>query len=139
LPYLYCVSLRNVNIKYLCIMKQLTPQEEQLMRFIWQYGKGFVKDYRDLYPEPKPPYTSVATIIKKLERKDYVRSKLYGYTYEYTPKIKEADYKKNFFSGAVSNFFGNSYKEMVMFFASEEKLSEKDLEDALEMIKNKKK
>ena len=120
-------------------MKQLTPQEEQLMRFIWHYGKGFVKDYRDLYPEPKPPYTSVATIIKKLERKDYVRSKLYGYTYEYTPKVKETDYKKNFFSGAVSNFFGNSYKEMVMFFASEEKLSEKDLEDALEMIKNKKK
>jgi len=119
------------------IMKQLTPQEEQLMRFVWQYGKGFVKDYRELYPDPKPPYTTVATIIKKLENKAYLRSKLYGNTYEYTPKIKESDYKKTFFSGVVNNFFGNSYKEMVTFFATEEKLSEKDLEEILEMIKNK--
>jgi len=119
-------------------MNELTPQEEQLMRFIWQYGKGFVKDYRELYSGDKPPYTTVATIIKKLENKGYVRSRLYGNTYEYTPKIKESDYKKTFFSSAVSNFFGNSYKEMVTFFASEEKLSEKDLEEILEMIKNKK-
>ncbi len=119
-------------------MKQLTTQEEQLMRFVWQYGKGFVKDYRELYPEPKPPYTTVATIIKKLENKDYVRSKMYGNTYEYTPKIKESDYKKTFFSGVVNNFFGNSYKEMVTFFAAEEKLSEHDLEEILAMIKNKK-
>ena len=119
-------------------MKQLTPQEEQLMLYVWDFGSGFVKDYRNRYPDPKPPYTTVATIIKKLENKGYVRSKLYGNTYEYTPKIKESDYKKSFFSGLVNNFFGNSYKEMVTFFASEEKLSEKDLEDILEMIKNKK-
>lgn len=130
--------MRKISRKYFFIMKQLTPQEEQLMRFVWQYGKGFVKDYRELYPEIKPPYTTVATIIKKLENKGYVRSKLYGNTYEYTPKIKESDYKKTFFSGVVNNFFGNSYKEMVTFFAAEEKLSEKDLEDILEMIKNKK-
>jgi len=120
------------------IMKELTPQEEQLMLLVWQYGKGFVKDYRELYPDTKPPYTTVATIIKKLENKGYVRSKMYGNTYEYTPKIKESDYKKTFFSGAVNNFFGSSYKEMVTFFATEEKLSEKDLEEILQMIKNKK-
>ena len=130
--------MRKISNQYAFIMNELTPQEEQLMRFIWQYGKGFVKDYRELYPGSKPPYTTVATIIKKLENKGYVRSKLYGNTYEYTPKIKGSDYKKTFFSGAVNNFFGNSYKEMVTFFASEEKLSEKDLEEILEMIKNKK-
>ena len=119
-------------------MKQLTPQEEQLMRFVWQFGKGFVKDYRELYPNPKPPYTTVATIIKKLENKAYVQSKLYGNTYEYTPKIKESDYKKTFFSDVVNNFFGNSYKEMVTFFAAEKKLSEEDLTEILAMIKNKK-
>ena len=129
--------MRKINSQFLFIMNELTPQEEQLMRFIWQYGKGFVKDYRELYPNPKPPYTTVATIIKKLENKAYVRSKLYGNTYEYTPKIKERDYKKTFFSGVVNNFFGNSYKEMVTFFAAEEKLSEKDLEEILEMIKKK--
>ncbi len=119
-------------------MKELTPQEEQLMLIVWQTGKGFVKDYREKYPNPKPPYTTVATIIKKLENKGYVRSKLYGNTYEYTPRIKENEYKKSFVSGVVSNFFRDSYKEMVSFFASEEKLTEKDLEEILQMIKDKK-
>ncbi len=118
-------------------MKRLTPQEEQLMLIVWQTGKGFVKDYRDKYPDPQPPYTTIATIMKKLENKGYVESRLYGNTYEYTPKIQEEEYKKTFVSGVVSNFFSNSYKEMVTFFAAEEKLSEKDLEEILAMIKNK--
>ena len=119
-------------------MNQLTPQEEQLMLIIWQTGKGFVKDYRDKYPEPKPPYTTVATIVKKLENKGYVRSKLYGNTYEYSIRVKEEDYKRAFVSGLVSNYFQDSYKNMVSFFASEEKLSKKDLEDIINMIKNRK-
>ena len=119
-------------------MEQLTPQEEQLMLYVWEFGKGFVKDYRELYPDPKPPYTTVATIMKKLENKQYVSSKLYGNTYEYRPKIKEEKYKSAFVSGIVSSFFQNSYKEMVSFFAKEEKLSEQDLEEIMTLIKNRK-
>ncbi len=119
-------------------MKQLTPQEEQLMLIIWQTGNGFVKDYREKYPEPRPPYTTVATIVKKLENKGYVTSRLYGNTYEYSVAITEQEYKSTFVSGLVDNFFRNSYKEMVTFFAKEEKLTEKDLEEILRMIKNRK-
>lgn len=119
-------------------MEQLTPQEEQLMLYIWEYGKGFVKDYRNMYPDPKPPYTTIASIIKKLESKDYLTSRLYGNTYEYRPRIKKADYKKEFMSGVVDTFFESSYKELVTFFAKEEKLSENDLEEIIRMIKNKK-
>jgi len=39
----------------------------------------------------------------------------------------------------VSNYFGNSYKELVSFFAKEEKLSEKDLKEILKMLKKKNK
>jgi len=116
-------------------MERLTPQEEQLMLYVWQFGKGFVKDYRNMYPLPKPPYTTVATIIKKLEAKDYVSSKMYGNTYEYRPKIKSDKYKIQSVSGFVNNYFQNSYKEMVSFFAKEEKLSEEDLNEIIEMIK----
>jgi predicted transcriptional regulator len=117
-------------------MEQLTPQEEQLMLYIWEFGKGFVKDFREMYPDPKPPYTTIATIIKKLEAKGYLSSKMYGNTYEYRPKIKPEKYKSQYVSGIVNNFFKNSYKEMVSFFAQEEKLSEQDLEDIIHLIKN---
>lgn len=119
-------------------MEQLTPQEEQLMLYVWNFGKGFIKDYREMYPEPKPPYTTVASIAKKLENKGFLKSKLYGNTYEYRPSVKEDLYKKQFLSGVVDNFFQNSYKNMVTFFAQEEKLSEKDLEEIIQMIKKNK-
>lgn len=119
-------------------MEQLTPQEEQLMLYVWDFGQGFVKDYRDRYPDPKPPYTTVATIIKKLEAKGYLSSRLYGNTYEYRPKVKFERYKSQYVSGFVNQFFQNSYKEMVTFFAREEKLSEQDLEDIIQLIKKQK-
>jgi len=119
-------------------MNKLTPQEEQLMLIIWQTGQGFVKDYREQYMDPKPPYTTVATIIKKLEKKGYVSSRLYGNTYEYSPQIGEHEYKKEFFSNLVHHYFSNSYKEMVSFFAAEEKLSEQDLKEIIDMIRNRK-
>ena len=105
------------------------------MLIIWQTGKGFVKDYREKYPQPQPPYTTVATIIKKLEKKGYVQSRLYGNTYEYTPKIDEETYKRNCVSNVVNHFFSNSYKELVSFFAAEKQLSEKELEEILKMIR----
>jgi predicted transcriptional regulator len=121
------------------IMEQLTSQEEQLMLYVWEMGKGFIKDFRNKYPgDSKPPYTTVATIMKKLEAKGYVLATLYGNTYEYRPKIKRDKYKSYYVSDLVSNYFQNSYKEMVSFFAREEKLSEQDLEDIIQLIKKRK-
>jgi predicted transcriptional regulator len=117
-------------------METLTQQEEQLMRYVWQAGKGFVKDFREMYTGKKPPYTTIATIMKKLEAKGYVSSKLYGNTYEYRPKIRQDRYKTAFVGNVVSNYFQNSYKEMVTFFAQQEKLSEKDLQEIIQLIKN---
>jgi predicted transcriptional regulator len=120
-------------------MEQLTSQEEQLMLYVWEKGKGFIKDYRNMYSgEPKPPYTTVATIMKKLENKGYVSARLYGNTYEYRPKIKAEKYKNEYLSNIVSNFFQNSYKEMVSFFAEKEKLTEEDLDEIIQLIKNRK-
>ncbi|MDR2679471.1 MAG: BlaI/MecI/CopY family transcriptional regulator [Tannerella sp.] len=120
-------------------MEQLTPQEEQLMLYVWEEGKGFIKDFRDKYPGvSKPPYTTIATVMKKLESKGYVSAKLYGNTYEYRPKIKQDRYKRHCISDMVANYFQNSYKEMVCFFAQEEKLSEQDLEEIIRLIKNRK-
>lgn len=115
-------------------MERLTMQEEDVMRLIWQIGPCFVKDILAKYPDPKPPYTTIASIVKNLERKKYVKNKRYGNTYEYTPQIAESDYKRTFMSGVVRNYFEDSYKEMVSFFAKEQKISADDLKDIIDLI-----
>ena len=68
-------------------MENLTPQEEEAMLIIWHLGKGFVKDFLEQYPEPRLPYTTLASTVKNLERKGYLTSRRYGNTYEYTPLV----------------------------------------------------
>ena len=68
-------------------MEKLTIQEEEVMIYIWELQDCFVKDIVSKYPQPAPPYTTVASIVKNLERKGYVKSKHIGNTYQYTPAI----------------------------------------------------
>lgn len=115
-------------------MEKLTPQEEIAMQIIWQKGAGFIKDYLEVYPEPKPPYTTLASIVKNLEKKGFIRGRKYGMIIEYTPVVSEKAYKKKFMGGFVRDYFANSYKELVTFFAQEKKISPEDLKEIIGMI-----
>ena len=115
-------------------MQKLTHQEEELMLIIWQSEPGFIKDFMDKMDEPRSPYTTVASVVKNLERKGFVRGKRYGNTYEYSALIKEEEYKKKFLSNVVKNYFENSYKELVSFFAEEKKISAEELHEIIKLI-----
>ena len=104
-------------------MEKLTNQEEDIMLRIWQLGRCAVKQIMELLPEPRPPYTTVASIVNNLKRKEYVKAERDGKGYVYSPLIAESDYKRKFLSGFVNNYFKNSFKEMVSFFAKDEKIS----------------
>jgi predicted transcriptional regulator len=117
-------------------MKHLTPQEEEAMLLIWRLEKAFVKDILEHYPEPRPPYTTLASTVKNLERKAYLKSRRYGNTYEYTPIVCEGDYKKQFMSNFVRDFFCDSYSELVTFYAREQRISADELKEIVRLIEN---
>ena len=106
-------------------MEKLTHQEEEIMLVIWKKKRGIIKDFLEQLPEPQPPYTTVASIVKNLEKKGFLSSEKIGNTYLYIPRITQTEYKKKFLSGIVKSYFSNSYKEMVTFFAHEQKLPSK--------------
>jgi BlaI family penicillinase repressor len=110
-------------------MKELTRAEEQVMQALWRLRQAFVKDVVDGFPDPKPAYNTVSTIIRILEKKGFVGHKAYGKTYEYHPLISKDEYKKKFFQSFLDRFFGNSFPEMVSFFAGGKDLSLEELEE----------
>lgn len=120
-------------------MEKLTNAEEEVMRVIWQSDGGYIKEFLERMPEPRPPYTTLASVVKNLERKEYLTTRRVGNTIFYTPAVAEADYKRKFLSGFVRNYFANSYKDMISFFAKEEELSPEDLKEIIDMIEKKKK
>jgi predicted transcriptional regulator len=118
------------------IIEKLTIQEEEAMLAVWKTGKGFIKDFMEHVPEPKPPYTTLASVIKNLERKRYLKAVRYGNTFEYSPLIDECEYKRKFMSGFVRDYFKNSYKDLVAFFIEGQELSREELKELVNMIEN---
>jgi BlaI family transcriptional regulator, penicillinase repressor len=114
-------------------MKKLTNAEEEVMQILWDLEKCFVKDIIDRMPEPKPPYNTVSTVIRILEKKEFISHKQYGNTYEYFPIISKDDYAKVHFSNFMAQYFNNSFPKMAAFFARENNLSMKDLEDIIHL------
>ena len=118
-------------------MQHLTNKEEEIMHILWKLKKAFVKDILAEITEDQPHYNTLSTIVRNLEEKGYVAHKAYGNTHQYYPIVQLEDYRKKFMSTAIDNYFNSSYKNMVSFFAEEEKISAKELREILAIIEKK--
>lgn len=115
-------------------MKELTRAEEKIMQILWKIEKGFVKAIIEKLPNPKPAYNTVSTIVRILETKGFVSHTAYGKTHEYFPVISRDEYKKKFLKSFMKRYFGNSFQEMVSFFASDRDISLEELEELRELL-----
>ena len=115
-------------------LEKLSKSEEDLMQIVWRLDEATVGNFLEEIPEPKPPYTTLASMIKNLEKKNYLTSKRYGNVYVYQPAITEENYKKAFMGTVVQDYFKNSYKEMVSFFVKDEKISAQELKEIIDLI-----
>ena len=109
-------------------MEELTRAEERVMLVLWKLKKGFVKDIIEALPDdPKPPYNTISSVVRSLEKNNYVGYKAYGKTHEYFPLISKSDYRKLFFKKMVEGYFDNSVESLLSYIAKEEELSEGDI------------
>jgi predicted transcriptional regulator len=116
---------------------KLTDKEEDIMRVLWMLQKAFVKDIKAKLKQ-KLHYNTVSTIIRNLEEKQYVSHEAYGNTHQYYPLVSQDDYQNEILNQTADKFFKGSYKDLVSFFAKEEKISQSDLESILNHIKQQK-
>lgn len=118
------------------VEKRLTLQEEEIMQIVWRLKGAFIKEIQELLPDPKPPYTTVASTVRNLEKKKYLKSKKFANANRYEARIDREQYKKDFTKGLVNAYFLNSYKELVTFFARENKISSEELKEIIDIIEN---
>ena len=116
-------------------MKKLTKAEEEVMQIIWRLERCIVKDIRDQLGEPKPPHSTISSIVRILEAKGFLDHKAYGRTYEYFPIITKEEYSKKTLKQFVSDYFGGSMNRLVSFMVEE---NEMDIEALSELINSEK-
>ena len=89
-------------------MQDLTKAEEQIMQIIWGLDKCFVKEIIPYLPDPKPAYNTVSTIVRILEKKEFLAYNAFGKTHQYYPIISKEDYAKLKTDNLLGNYFGGS-------------------------------
>jgi len=119
-------------------MEKLTNKEEQIMQVLWQLKKAFVKEVVAELPKPKPHYNTISTVIRKMEEKGFVKHNAFGNTHQYYPIVSKEAYRKMYMQKTINNYFENSYKNVVSFFAKEEKISVEELKEIIRLIESNK-
>jgi len=112
----------------------LSNAEEILMEIIWKYGKVFMKDIIENYPDPKPATTTVATLLKRMQNKGVVAYRLYGNSREYYPLVRKEDYFSKHVGEMVKGFFNNSNLQFASFFTTTSNLSEDELQELKKIV-----
>ena len=108
------------------------------MQVIWKLEKAFIREVVAELPNPKPHYNTVATLVKILVKKDFLRSEKLGNTDQYSPKISLEAYRKEDIKNIKKKYFGNSMPKMMAHFAKQEKLSDQEIKELIALIKSKK-
>ena len=119
-------------------MKRLNPKEEQIMQILWQLENAFMKDIWEALATPRPPITTTASIVKKLETAGFIDHETFGRTHRYFPAVKKEDYRQSSFKNLVDNYFGGSPKQLLSYFVDKEEMDESELDELLQEIKKKK-
>lgn len=119
-------------------MQKLTNKEEEVMKILWNLKKAFVKEVLEQMEGGKPHYNTLSTIIRNLQEKNYVGYEAFGNTHRYYPLIAKESYRKKFINSTIADYYDNSYKNLVSFFAKEEKISIDELKEIIDLIEKKK-
>jgi BlaI family transcriptional regulator, penicillinase repressor len=115
-------------------MQKLTKAEEDVMQLLWEAGRGTVSDLLERCEEPKPPHSTLSSVVRILEKKGFVGHKAYGKTHEYFPLVEREAYGRRSLGDVLRNYFGGSVSRLVSHLAEEEKLGKEDLEDLMKML-----
>jgi len=115
-------------------MNTLTKAEEQVMQILWDQKEGFVKDLLQNFPEPRPAYNTVSTIIRILEKKGFVSHRSYGKSHQYYPLVSREQYRNERFSGLMKDYFNNSMKQVLSHFGQSGSLSMKEADEIIKLM-----
>lgn len=113
---------------------KLSGAEEELMNYLWELKKAYLKDLLEKYPEPKPALTTISTLLKRMQEKNFVNYQAKGKARLYFPLVSKETYFGNHLQGLIKNFFNDSPAQFASFFAKETSLTEAQLEELKSMI-----
>lgn len=115
----------------------LTEKEQFIMNLLWENGPMFVRELLEHYPEPRPHFNTVATLVRILEGKGYVSHEVVANSHRFFATVDKTDFQKQGIADVIRNYFNNSYKMAISALVEDDKLTVDELKEIIEYIENK--
>ena len=103
------------------------------MQYLWEIQRACLKDVVEKFPEPRPAYTTISTVIRVLVKKGFIGFKTFGKTNEYHPLISKDEYFQQQVTPILSSYLKGSPSTVASYF-SNAKLNLSELEEIRQLI-----
>jgi predicted transcriptional regulator len=98
------------------------------MQAIWSIKQGFANEIVSAIEPPKPAYNTILTVVRILEKKGYVGHTTFNKSNRYYPLVSRDDYSSQILGKMARNYFGSSFRDMVLFLVDKKAVTLEDLE-----------
>ena len=114
----------------------LGERELDVMAVLWEHGSGTVDDVRAELPT-KLAYTTVLTILRNLEAKEFVTHEEEGRAHRYRPRVAQQVAQKSAISRLVQKFFAGSPEALLAHLVDEHEVDAAELRRLARSMKKK--
>jgi len=113
----------------------ISPAETQVLRLIWQLQQATVKQVLDNLPKERDiTYATVQTLLRRLEKKGYIKHSLKGKAHHFFPAVKQKDVISKKVSDFLDRLFGGDPVPLIQYLAEHGKLTARDIENLKKLI-----
>jgi predicted transcriptional regulator len=100
----------------------LGDRELDVMTVLWELGDGTVTEVREKLPADLA-YTTVLTILRKLEAKGLVRHKVEGKAHRYIPRVAQKNARRTVLGRLIDKLFDGSPEQLLAHLVDDHKLT----------------
>ena len=116
-------------------LPKVSPAETEILRLIWQLEKATVQDVCDRLPaKRKIAYATVQTLLRRLEKKGYLRHYKQGKAHVFVTAVRSEDVIKRSVSDFVERLFGGDPVPLMQYLAEHGKVDADDIERLKELV-----
>lgn len=115
---------------------ELGDVELEILKILWEEGPGTVRDVLMHLHERKrtPAYTTVQTLLTRLENKRFVTSNKSGLAFVYRPRISREQVTRSRLHTLVNQLFDGAAGPLVLQLIRSEKLTPQEIGELQRLI-----
>ena len=109
-----------------------------IMNVVWDRGKATVHDVKNTLSRRNPAYSTILTMMRKLEAKGYLEHDVDERTYVYRPTISQEAVRHGVLGDILDRLFEGSSSLLLNSLAEQNRIGEKERREIQKLIKERK-